>query len=286
MTKKLFDATWKSLRPKRRPSSGAPGFTSAGAMACSISMWFVTQHTSLRPVVWSKASIIYKAHSSQPLVEGSYFPSKRLFTVPQPSVIQTALYNHLPPTILSISPCDRWLFAFFPGEGVPGVACLWTRGDEIDVWTEKEWWHFDRKNEPITAEWLGGPREASRLTFLQSFNITQYLQWVTDPSGTPRRLPPRGPTLPSTEPALLLVTQACRVTLCCYLRQIHSVLVFKTYHSSLLEPDEVQDKSASDLDPFSDLLPFAGTETAVAAAIGFHYGGKQVVQLHRGALRS
>jgi hypothetical protein len=124
-----------------------------------------------RPVVWSKTSVIYTSHLSQPLVNATHFPSKRQVTVPQPSVIQTAPYNYGPPNILSISPCDRWLFAYFPGIGAAGVGCLWRRGDEVDVWTEKEWWHFAHGNAPIAAEWIGGNREARNFFLSQAYSL-------------------------------------------------------------------------------------------------------------------
>jgi hypothetical protein len=79
-------------------------------------------------------------------------------------------FNYRSPTLLSLSPCDIWLSAYFPGIAVPGVCCLWRRGDEIDCWVEKEWWHLAHGDAPITAEWLNNNREVIfcllRLLFL------------------------------------------------------------------------------------------------------------------------
>jgi hypothetical protein len=125
-----------------------------------------------RPVVWSKASIIYYAHASQALVEGAHFPSKRRFSVPQPSPIQPSPYNYEPPTIVTLSPCDMWLFAYFPGVNTPGLGCLWRRGDEIDEWREKEWWNFARGVAPIASTWLGGPREVWIYQLLDEIMLT------------------------------------------------------------------------------------------------------------------
>lgn len=115
----------------------------------------------VRSIVWSKASITYYPHASQPLIEGLHFPSKRYVSVPQPSIIQGTSFDFEPPSLISISSCDRWLFGYFPSFSSQGVGCLWQRGDEVDEWQERYRWTFVRGAGPIAAAWVGGAREVS-----------------------------------------------------------------------------------------------------------------------------
>jgi hypothetical protein len=96
-------------------------------------------------------------------VDAHHFPSSRKVVIPQPTKIQTSPtpFDYRPPSIVSLSPCDLWLFAFFPSTTADGLGCLWRRGEEVDHWAEKESFFFLRGADPVAASWVGGPREVS-----------------------------------------------------------------------------------------------------------------------------
>lgn len=124
---------------------------------------------SFRPVEWSNSSVIFTAHALQPLIIARHFSSSRQFNLPFPAPISSNLNTYDPPTIITCSPDDRWLFAFFPGRGEDGLCCLWHRGVELDSWSVKEWWLFAQSAGVVAARWLGGPREVSNCFHLQYF---------------------------------------------------------------------------------------------------------------------
>ncbi len=76
----------------------------------------------------------------------------------------TPLFNaptaYDPPTVISVSPDDEWLFAYFPGKTADGSACLWRRGAEIDNWIVKEYWGTAPGAGIVAVSWLDPPREA------------------------------------------------------------------------------------------------------------------------------
>ena len=107
-----------------------------------------------RPIIWTKHSTILMGHPTQPSVYGRVFPSSRPFIVPSPALVLSGTYG--PPTNLSLSPDDKFLFAFFPPmQGPSGVACLWAR-EQADTWNVKESW---LSTGCVTVAWLGGQRE-------------------------------------------------------------------------------------------------------------------------------
>ncbi|KAI0819541.1 hypothetical protein BC628DRAFT_1525877 [Trametes gibbosa] len=150
-----------------------------------------------RPVQWSKSSVIYTAHELQPLVLGRHFPTSRQFALPSPPQIVSAPSAYDPPSVLSVSSTDDWLFAYFPGRGIDGVGCLWRKGGQLDNWIVNESWGFAVGDGVVTAAWTSSHRE-----------------WIVSETGTSSRLPPLGPLTPLGSPLLLLVTHACEIHVC------------------------------------------------------------------------
>ena len=128
------------------------------------------QHASLlpdrgRPVAWSNSSTIFTAHPTQPIIIGRLFPSSKQFLVVSPDPILRSPLSYGPPTVISVSPNDHWLFAFFPSHESDGIACIWNRGSCVDAWIVKEYWPFSRGAGVITCAWAGTEREVRRLIF-------------------------------------------------------------------------------------------------------------------------
>lgn len=124
-----------------------------------------TTLTHGRPAAWSSSSTIFTAHPSQPMVIGHLFPSSKQFLVVSPDPILRSPASYEPPTVISVSPNDHWLFAFFPSYQGDGIACLWKRGPCVDAWIVKEYWQFSRGAGVITCAWAGTEREVRRLIF-------------------------------------------------------------------------------------------------------------------------
>jgi hypothetical protein len=114
-----------------------------------------------RPVVWANCSIIFTAHLTQPLVTGRLFSSSKQFVLPSPEPIFSSPSSYQPPSIISVSPTDDWLFAYFPGRDGDGTGCLWKRGLQVDNWSIKDYWGFGRGAGVVTAAWAGTDREVS-----------------------------------------------------------------------------------------------------------------------------
>ncbi|KAI6036281.1 hypothetical protein BKA83DRAFT_4160694 [Pisolithus microcarpus] len=169
-----------------------------------------------RPVAWSTSSVIFTAHSSQPLLLGRLFPSSKQFVVPSPEPVLRSLPSFEPPSVISVAPNDQWLFAFYPGLEGDGIACLWKRGYQVDSWSVKECWPMGPGAGVITAAWAGAERE-----------------WITSSDGSCSRLPLCGPLTPVSSPTLLLVTQSHELHVC-YARPYSPSLSFLC--CSLLQP--------------------------------------------------
>ncbi|KAF5358405.1 hypothetical protein D9756_001502 [Leucocoprinus leucothites] len=163
-----------------------------------------------RPLQWSHSSVIFSAHPSEPTIIARHFSSSKQFTIPSPKPVNSNQAVYEPPTIISVAPTDDWLFAYFPRSNGEGTGCLWKRGAQIDNWIVQEWWTFPPQTAPVTAEWLGGPRE-----------------WTIDNSGKPARLPPKGVVLQTSSPTLLLVTQDYRIHVCYYQYYLQSLQILK-----------------------------------------------------------
>ncbi|KAF8892522.1 hypothetical protein BD779DRAFT_1670216 [Infundibulicybe gibba] len=176
----------------------------------------LTEHAK-RPVEWSSTSIIFTAHSAQPLVTARHFSSSKQFMLPSPAPILSSPDSYEPPSIISAGPNDLWLFAYFPGRNAEGIACIWKHGPQVDSWNVKEWW--GQNPGVLAATWLGMAR-----------------QWSINESGLPVRLPPHGPRTPVTNPTLLLVTKNHQAHLCYFRNYAPS---FKILSCSLLQPTVV-----------------------------------------------
>lgn len=114
---------------------------------------------NLRPLVWSKSSVIFSAHPSQAQVVARHFPSSKQLFIPSPAPILAAVTAYNPPTVISISPNEQWLFAYFPGTEGDGVSSLWKRGSQLDSWVVCDWWSTAKYAGVVVAEWLGADRE-------------------------------------------------------------------------------------------------------------------------------
>ena len=69
-----------------------------------------------------------------------------------------SLASYEPPSIISVAPGYRWLFAYFSRRDSDGIACLWERGVEIENWKIKEWWSLAQGAGIVTASWIGASR--------------------------------------------------------------------------------------------------------------------------------
>ncbi|KAJ3768879.1 hypothetical protein FB446DRAFT_694341 [Lentinula raphanica] len=204
-----------------------------------------------KPVEWSNSSIIFTAHALQPLILARHFSSSKQFTLPLPTPILSNPSAYKPPTVITCSSDDNWLFAFFPGRGEDGLSCLWNKGVELDSWAVKEWWMFAQSAGVVAARWLGGARE-----------------WIIDSTtGVPARLPPQGPRTPVSNPTLVLVTENHRIFVC-YLR--YYKLTLQMFSCSLLQPSatfEQQSDNSKD-----ELIEVDSVRICTHAAIGTTYG--------------
>ncbi|PBK78348.1 hypothetical protein ARMSODRAFT_947241 [Armillaria solidipes] len=208
-----------------------------------------------RRAEWSNSSVIFTPHPTQPTIQARHFSSSKQFNIPSPALILAALTDFDPPTVISVSPNDDWLFAYFPGRGVPGAGCLWYRGPEIDSWTLKDHWTLPLGAGVVTASWLGAPR-----------------QWTADEHGSFLRLPTRGPRTPVSYPTLALVTQNHRLTLCYVRNYIPSLKMFSAplnQYSVVHENSSVPTPEATDNGGLLRLC--------VTAAIGLGYDESSIL---------
>lgn len=100
------------------------------------------------------------------MVLARHFPSLRQFIVPSPSQVIDNLSSYEPPTVVSISPGEEWLFAYFPGRERDGVGCLWRRGHQLDSWIVRERFTYARGGGIVAAAWHSNDRPVSRLAFI------------------------------------------------------------------------------------------------------------------------
>ena len=113
-------------------------------------------HATSRPVQWSKSSVLFTTHESEPFILGRHFPSSRQFVLPP---FHYSLPSYEPATVLALSPADDWLFAYFPGKGNDGVGCAWHKEAQLDRWTLNECWTYPIGGGVITAAWTQSTRE-------------------------------------------------------------------------------------------------------------------------------
>lgn len=113
----------------------------------------------IRPLAWSRSSIIFTAHSTQAVVEAHFFPSGKPVIIPNPPALFDAYGAYKSPSVITLSPCDQWLFAYFPHRTAGGLGCLWKRGNELNRWAAHDCWSFAGSGGVVAASWAGGPRE-------------------------------------------------------------------------------------------------------------------------------
>ncbi|GJE87143.1 hypothetical protein PsYK624_032260 [Phanerochaete sordida] len=205
-----------------------------------------------KPIVWSRSSVIYAAHPTQPTVTARHFPSSRQFIVPWPQPIANNPAVYEPPTVIAVSPAEDWLFAYSPGQGKDGVGCIWKRGDQLESWAIHEYFTYSKYTGVVSAEWISSERS-----------------WMVGDHGVPFRLPLRGPTLVDG-PALFLVTESHEV-------HIHCTTLSKPFKGSLLSPSRPTPTLNSYDDPANGSTPsrqedkadrYGGRRICVQASIG------------------
>ncbi|KAI0748585.1 hypothetical protein C8Q80DRAFT_1103764 [Daedaleopsis nitida] len=213
-----------------------------------------------RPVQWTKSSVIYMAHESEPRVIGRHFPSSRQFLLPTPPFI-SPMDSYEPPTVLAISPTEDWMFAYFPGKGCEGWGCSWRKEAELDHWTVVDSWSYPVGGGIVTAAWICPHRE-----------------WVVSDAGSSSRLPALGPPSSLGSPLLVLVTES------------HYLHVFTMGQEkavqlggrvSLLEPTDP-------VHPFFEPEPVGkvgGDRICTKAAIGLCYQESTILVAMRSQLR-
>ncbi|EPS98539.1 hypothetical protein FOMPIDRAFT_143657 [Fomitopsis schrenkii] len=199
-----------------------------------------------RPLVWSKSSVVYTAHPSEPLVLARHFPTSRHFVLPSAPKILASPTSFEPPTVISISNNDELLFAYFPGRGGDGAGCLWQRGVQLDNWQVRECWNIEQGAGVVTAEWTSTQRE-----------------WTVTESGSSARLPSRGPSSALPYAMILLVTEDHCISVCFLPPQVPSLKIAK---ASLLQTSPLQDAQPKDTLPAT-----VGSRVCVAASIYMGY---------------
>lgn len=216
-----------------------------------------------RPVVWTSSAILF-AHESEPAVAGRAFPSSRQFLLRAP-VISTTAITFEPPAILSVSPDETWLFAYFPSRQGPGLGSFW-KANRADGWDFIESMNFPRGGGIVSAAWLGHARE-----------------WVTDSDRKSSRLPPLGPPMLATLPTIVLITQNLRVQLCC-IRSSAQEPKITTVSCSLEKHGE-----ARDLSPVTsnmDTPPGLESRCCTHATIGLAYNENAILVATRSQVKA
>ncbi|EGO18642.1 hypothetical protein SERLADRAFT_418835 [Serpula lacrymans var. lacrymans S7.9] len=202
-----------------------------------------------RSVVWTKSSTLITSHPVQPRLISRLFSSSKEYAIVTPEPVASSPSAYDPPKIITVSPDDIWLFAYFPGLECDGVGCLWKRGYQVDSWAIKESWSFPRGAGVIEASWVGSERE-----------------WIMTADDSITRLPSRGPLTPVSDPTLMIVTQEQRLQVY-YLRDYGTNL--KVLSCSLVRPDSANENQSA---VPGETIP--GTaRVCVGAAIGQCYNG-------------
>ena len=220
-----------------------------------------------RPIAWTNASVIFTAHPTEPWVTARLFSSSKQFICPSPHPVFINPAQYKSPSIISVSPNDEWLFAYFPGRGGNGQGCLWKRGPHLDSWAVKDYWSFARGGGVVTAAWVGAQREV-RLHFIYHLVVLMSHQWIVNETGSTIRFPHRGPVTPVSNPTLLLVTEDHLINLY-YIRAFMTSL--KVMRCSLLHPSVISDTQQSLMqDPLNGP---GGVKVCICASIGLGYNG-------------
>ncbi|CUA70097.1 Histone transcription regulator 3 homolog [Aspergillus oryzae RIB40] [Rhizoctonia solani] len=164
----------------------------------------------VRPFAWSSHNLLFLSDPNSPAVHAKHLPPAPeasqepdvisqaqsyplRFTLPPPVAEMAHAYG--PATIVSISPQDKYLYAFFPpaqsNVSTGGLGCVWGVEESLDTWTIKDFWHYSADAGVVTMRWLGEERE-----------------WHAQAGPTLRaaRYPHLGPKTHYNHPAFLAVT--------------------------------------------------------------------------------
>lgn len=114
-----------------------------------------------RPVQWTSSSLIITAHATEPSVICVHFPSNKHFTLPRAHSLAASSESYEPPSVISASTKDDWIFAYFPGVDRGGIGCLWNKSRLVDDWVVKECRTFAKGGAVVAARWLNPDREVS-----------------------------------------------------------------------------------------------------------------------------
>ncbi|CAE6525087.1 unnamed protein product [Rhizoctonia solani] len=240
----------------------------------------------VRPFVWSSHNLLFLSDPLSPAIHVKHLPPAAeasrapnvisqthsyplRFTLPPPGPILEMAHAYGPATTLSISPQDKYLFAFFPpaqpNVSTGGLGCIWGVEESLDTWAVKECWHYSAEAGVVAVRWLGEERE-----------------WHAQVGPTLRaaRYPHLGPKLHYNHSAFLVVTADHSLHL--YFQTYPSALdtsqpsglhqLFNTLSVSLLSPTAAVQGHQEHL-PVHDAT-LGGKRICIKAGIGLGYNAK------------
>lgn len=112
---------------------------------------------------WTGSALILTAHATEPQVACIYSPTNEHFFLPSPPTLTASPTSFEPPTVISASPQEDWIFAYFPGKNCDGVGCIWNKSNAINKWLVKEWTTYPRGDHAVEARWSYLNREVRGL---------------------------------------------------------------------------------------------------------------------------
>ncbi|KAH7343686.1 hypothetical protein B0J17DRAFT_643486 [Rhizoctonia solani] len=250
----------------------------------------------VRPFAWSSHNLLFLSDPFSPAIHAKHLPPAAeasrapdvasqthsyplRFTLPSPGPILELPHTYGPATTLSISPQDKYLYAFFPplqpNVSTGGLGCVWGVEESLDTWAVKDFWHYPPDAGVVAMRWLGGERE-----------------WHAQ-GGSPlraTRYPHLGPKLHHNHPAFLVVTRNHNLHL--YFQAYPSVLdssqpsglhrLFTTLSVSLLSPAAAFQGQQEDI-PVHDAT-LGGNRICVKAGIGLGYNDWSILIATRSSL--
>ncbi|KAG8733905.1 hypothetical protein FRC11_000459 [Ceratobasidium sp. 423] len=188
-------------------------------------------------------------------------------------------HTYGPATMLSISPQDKYLYAFFPpvqpNVSTGGLGCVWGVEESFDTWSVKDFWHYPADAGVVAMRWLGEERE-----------------WHIQAGPTLRatRYPHFGPKLHHNHPAFLVVTGDHNLHL--YFQPYHPILdnsqsnslhrLFTTLSVSLLSPTAAIQGQQGHISVHDATL--GGRRICVKAGIGLGYNDWSILVATRSSL--
>ncbi|CAE6470686.1 unnamed protein product [Rhizoctonia solani] len=250
----------------------------------------------VRPFAWSSYNLLFLSDPFSPAIHAKHLPPAAeasrapdvtsqthsyplRFTLPPPGPILEMAHAYGPATTLSISPQDKYLYAFFPplppNASTGGLGCVWGVEESLDTWTVKDFWHYPAEAGVVAMRWLGQERE-----------------WHVQDGPTLRatRYPHLGPKLHHNHPAFLVVTRDHNLHL--YFQAYPSVLdssqpnglhrLFTTLSVSLLSPTAAFQGQQEHI-PVQDAT-LGGSRICAKAGIGLGYNDWSILVATRSSL--